>query len=95
MVVIALDWVWTFVEAFSAFTLVGVLCLGFLSLVSGTLAFLAVYLIQYYIARDSVGSSFAKAIAMGIVVGVPFPVVGTAVGVPLLGWAGISELRQR
>jgi hypothetical protein len=66
-----------------------------LSLISGTLAFLAVYLIQYYLAKDSGGSAFAKGVAMGIIVAVPFPVAGTVIGVPLLGWAGLSEIRRR
>jgi hypothetical protein len=30
-------------------------------------------------------------LVMGIIAGVPFPVTGTAVGVPLLAWAGLHE----
>jgi hypothetical protein len=84
IVVLALDWMWTFVEAFAAFTIIGILCFGFLSIISGALAFLAVYLIQYYVAKDSGGEALAKGIVMGLVVAVPFPVIGTLIGVPLL-----------
>ncbi len=33
----------------------------------------------------------AKGVAMGVIAGVPFPVTGTAFGVPLLAWAGLHE----
>lgn len=48
-------------------------------------------LIQRYLAKDEWGAAIAKGLAMGIVAGVPFPVTGTAVGLPLLAWAGLHE----
>jgi hypothetical protein len=48
-------------------------------------------LIQRYLAQDSWGVSLAKGLAMGIIAGVPFQVAGTALGVPLLAWAGLHE----
>ncbi len=48
-------------------------------------------LIQHYLAKDEWGPAIAKGLAMGIIAGVPFPVTGTAVGLPLLAWAGLHE----
>jgi hypothetical protein len=48
-------------------------------------------LIQRYLAKDEWGPAIAKGLAMGIIAGIPFPVTGTIVGVPLLAWAGLHE----
>jgi hypothetical protein len=48
-------------------------------------------LVQRYLAKDDWGTAIAKGLAMGIIAGVPFPVTGTAVGLPLLAWAGLHE----
>ena len=48
-------------------------------------------LVQRYLAKDEWGTAIAKGLAMGIIAGVPFPVTGTAVGLPLLAWAGLHE----
>jgi hypothetical protein len=48
-------------------------------------------LIQRYLAKDEWGPAIAKGFAMGIIAGIPFPVTGTAVGLPLLAWAGLHE----
>jgi hypothetical protein len=48
-------------------------------------------LIQHYLAKDEWGPSIAKGLVMGILAGVPFQVTGTAVGIPLLAWAGLHE----
>ena len=48
-------------------------------------------LVQRYLAKDSWGASVAKGLVMGIIAGVPFQVTGTAVGIPLLAWAGCTN----
>ena len=57
----------------------------------GVLGMAATTLVQRYLAKEEWGVSVAKGFVMGIVAGVPFPVAGTAVGVPLLAWAGLHE----
>ena len=50
-----------------------------------------VELVSLYLAKDGWGASIAKGLVMGIIAGVPFQVTGTAVGIPLLAWAGLHE----
>lgn len=57
----------------------------------GVVATVTTMLVQRYLARDSWGASVAKGLVMGIIAGVPFQVTGTAVGIPLLAWAGLHE----
>ena len=59
--------------------------------VIGLMGFLSVTMVQRHIAKDEWGVSIAKGLVMGIVAGVPYPVVGTAVGTPLLVWAGLHQ----
>src|SRR5512137_962927 len=62
------------------------------SLGVGVIGALTTTLVQRYLAKDGWGASIAKGMVMGILAGVPFQVTGTAVGIPLLAWAGIHEL---
>lgn len=64
------------------------------TVVVGALGFSATSLVQRFIARDEWGASLAKGLVMGIIAGVPYPVAGTLVGVPLLAWSGLRQLRQ-
>jgi hypothetical protein len=57
----------------------------------GALGFAAVTMVQRHIDNDSWGAAIAKGLVMGIIAGVPYPVAGTAVGLPLLAWAGLSR----
>jgi hypothetical protein len=61
------------------------------SLLVGGLGFLSTLFVQRYLAKDEWGASVAKGLVMGIIAGVPFQVIGTAVGIPLLAWAGLHE----
>lgn len=60
----------------------------------GALGFASTALVQRFLAKDDWGASLAKGLVMGIVAGVPYPVAGTLVGVPLLAWSGLQQLRQ-
>jgi hypothetical protein len=76
---------------FGFFEIVDPLLLLFTSLGLGVLGFLSTTFTQRFLSGDSWGAAVAKGISMGIVAGIPFPVMGTAVGVPLLAWAGVSQ----
>lgn len=93
MVILALDWVWSLLEGLVTVSVIGMIALPLLSFVIAIAGFTAVYSIQYFVAHDRGGEAFAKGVALGILAAVPFPVVGTAIGVPLLAWAGLSRLK--
>jgi hypothetical protein len=64
---------------------------GVFELVDPLALVLTTMLVQRHLAKDSWGASVAKGLVMGIIAGVPFQVTGTAVGIPLLAWAGLHE----
>jgi hypothetical protein len=76
---------------FGVFELVDPLAIILTSVSVGVLGTVTTMLIQRYLAKDSWGASVAKGLVMGIIAGVPFQVTGTAVGIPLLAWAGLHE----
>ncbi len=76
---------------FGIVELVDPLALVLTSLGVGVVGAVTTTLVQRYLAKDGWGASVAKGLVMGIIAGVPFQVVGTAVGVPLLAWAGLHE----
>ena len=84
---IALDAVWSIGD------LTGFL-IPVISAITGILCFMAVLGIQKSVAKDDWASAFPKALVMAILAGVPFPVLGTATGAMLLGWAGLSSLSR-
>ena len=61
------------------------------SVSAGVTGLVTTMLVQHYLAKDGWGASAAKGMVMGILAGVPFQVVGTVVGIPLLAWAGLHE----
>jgi hypothetical protein len=79
-------------NVFGVFEIVDPFALIMTSVAVGTLGTVTTMLVQRYLAKDSWGASVAKGLVMGIFAGVPFQVTGTAVGVPLLMWAGLHEL---
>jgi hypothetical protein len=82
---IALDGVITIFELLDPFILL------LISGGAGVLAFLATTLVQRHLAKDEWGPALAKGLVMGIFAGVPYPIAGTAIGAPLLLWAGLHE----
>ncbi|HAE58040.1 MAG TPA: hypothetical protein DCG54_00630 [Anaerolineae bacterium] len=80
---IALDGVFFFffIEAINPLAALGI----------GTLGFATTTMVQRFLDNDSWGAAIAKGLVLGIVAGVPYPVAGTAVGLPLLAWAGVSR----
>jgi hypothetical protein len=78
-------------NVFGVFEITDPFILVLTSLGVGTLNTLTTMLLQRYLAKDGWGASIAKGLVMGIMAGVPFQVTGTAVGIPLLAWAGLHE----
>lgn len=85
---IVLDNVFGVVEIFHP------LVLALTSAAVGAAGFLTTLFVQRYLARDAWGEAVAKGLVMGVIAGVPFQVTGTAVGVPLLAWAGLHRWAQ-
>ncbi|MBN2388667.1 MAG: hypothetical protein JXB85_16740 [Anaerolineales bacterium] len=88
LVTLAFDYVFTIPELFS--TLAPPMLL-LTSLGIGALGMTVVTLLQRYLASDEWGPAVAKGLLMGILAGVPYPVAGTVVGIPLLAWAGLHQ----
>lgn len=78
-------------NVFGTVELLNPLAILFTSVIVATVGALCATLIQRYLAQEDWGKAVAKGVAMGIIAGVPFPVTGTAFGVPLLAWAGLHE----
>ena len=78
-------------NVFGVLEFVDPLVILFTSVIVAGAGTLCTTLVQRYLAKDSWGKAIAKGLAMGIIAGVPFPVTGTAIGVPLLAWAGLHE----
>jgi hypothetical protein len=78
-------------NVFGVFEILDPLALLLTSLSVGVIGTVTTMLIQRYLARESWGASVAKGLVMGIIAGVPFQVTGTAIGIPLLAWAGLHE----
>ncbi len=78
-------------NVFGVFEIVDPLALLVTSFIVGTLGTVTTMLVQHYLAKEDWGPSVAKGLVLGILAGVPFQVVGTVVGVPLLAWAGLHE----
>jgi hypothetical protein len=86
---IILDWIWFPAELTQSYSMEGLP--GALGIIAGVFitTFLAVAAVQRYWARDRWKSSLSKGAIMGLAASVPYPVVGTFVGVVLLATARI------
>jgi hypothetical protein len=86
---IILDWVWFLAELIQSFSIDN------LPRILGTIAgvfittFLAVAIVQRHTAHDSWRGSLLKGSIMGLAACVPYPVVGTFLGIALLATARI------
>jgi hypothetical protein len=78
-------------NVFGVFEILDPLMIVLTSLTVGTFGTVATMLVQRYLAKDEWGPAIAKGLVMGIIAGVPFPVTGTVVGVPLLAWSGLHK----
>lgn len=94
LVTIAVDQVWGLLEIEATLTVAGLIALVPLMLTSGLICLVSVMLIQRYIDHDAWRPAITKAVAMGVLAGVPYPFVGTAAGGALLAWAGIHSVES-
>ncbi len=81
-------------NVFGVFEILDPLALVLTSAAVGAVGFLTTLFVQRHLARDEWGAATAKGLVMGVLAGVPFQVSGTAVGVPLLVWAGLHRWVQ-
>jgi hypothetical protein len=88
-ITLMMDALWGAAETGSTATVVGVVALPLLVLITGFTTFVGVFSAQKFLAGDGWGASFAKAFALGVLAGVPFPVMGTGVGALFLAWSGL------
>lgn len=89
---IVLDQAWGVIEVAAVASFVGIFTYPLLISFTGGMAFLAVLMVQHYVSGDPWRVAVAKALAMGVLAGVPFVVGGTVVGGLLIGWSGLSKL---
>ncbi len=82
---IALDSIFGIMEIFDP------LLLLLTSLTVGFVGFITSTLVQRFVAKEEWGLSITKGLVLGILAGVPYPVTGTAIGAPLLVWAGMHQ----
>ncbi len=82
---IALDSIFGILEIFDP------LLLLLTSLTVGFVGFITSTMVQRFVSKEEWGPSIAKGLVLGILAGAPFPVTGTAIGVPLLAWAGLHQ----
>jgi hypothetical protein len=53
---------------------------------------MSVTLTQHFMAQEHWGESLAKGVALGILAGVPFPIIGTGTGIIILAMSGLRGL---
>jgi hypothetical protein len=88
--IIALDWLWFMVELAGPFASRGFWASVAIVTAVFVTGFVPVMLIQRLMTQDEWGKSFVKGALMGIALCIPYPVVGTFVGVILLATVRFS-----
>ena len=58
-------------------------------------AFVGTFFVQKVVANEKILPSIIKAIFLGIMAGIPFPIAGTAVGIFILGAAGLKKFSKK
>ncbi len=94
VVTIVIDGLWSIPEMIAAASVVGLLLVPVLSVISGLCCLVAVLFIQKFVAKDGWGAAIVKAGVVGLVAAIPFPFIGSILGVILLGWWGLQTLSQ-
>ncbi len=94
LVTLLLDWLWLELELPATLSVVGLPALLPLSLALGAVCWLAVTLLQRFVSGEDWGPAAAKGLAMGIMAGVPYPVLGTLAGAGAGAWA-LAALVER
>jgi hypothetical protein len=89
---IALDGISGGGEIMATPTVAGVITL---SILVGIVSMIAVTMIEKGMNRRSLIEAMGVGITLGILAGVPYPVLGTTAGVAILGWSGLRQLKSR
>lgn len=95
IVLIATDALWGMAELTASATLFGLPAVPAMMAISGISCGVAVTLIEKFLSREDWGAALAKGVALGVLSGLPYPVMGTLAGTALLGWSGAYALGQR
>ncbi len=91
---VVLDNLWLILELETTLTIAAIPALIPMMLAIGLTCGFAVVLIERFISKEEWGASIAKGLAIGIITGVPYAVMGTAAGALLLGWAGMHQAEK-
>lgn len=94
LAVIAIDGLSTLVEFGATVTVLGVVLVPVLVVASGLVSFLAVALIERYVAHRSWDTAALAGLVMGLLTALPYLFAGGLAGAVVLGWAGIFELQK-
>jgi hypothetical protein len=86
IVLIALDTLFSAPEVIVPFSIPLIMVLAFIS------CMISVTFTQHYMAQENWGESLAKGFALGILAGVPYPILGTGAGIVILTWSGLKSL---
>ena len=89
-VILAIDWL-----LFSGNIVSGGLATLPTMLIGFALGGLATGLVQRFVAGDGTAKSLVKALAAGLLVGIPTPVAGTALGSAILAFSGLSSRNRK
>lgn len=95
IILIATDALWGMAELTASATLFGLPAVPVMMAISGVSCGVAVTLIEKFLSREDWGAALAKGVALGVLSGLPYPVMGTLAGTALLGWSGAYALGQR
>src|SRR5258706_226865 len=91
----AIDSLWSIPEMLAAASLVGLVLVPIFAFLSGLFCFVAVLIIQRFIAKDSWGMALIKSLVIGLIAAIPFPFIGSALGVVLHVWSILQALSDR
>ncbi len=92
---VLLDMLWGMFEVGATASIAGLPALLPLIFSLFAITTLATTLVQRFIDHDEWGEALAKGMVLGIAAGVPYPVVGTVVGVGLPAWQYLKKLEER
>lgn len=92
--IIVLDGVWGVPEIVATVSIVGLPTVPVLMVLSAVTAIVIVSLIQRVLGKESQGMAIVKGVVAGVIVGIPYPFMGTVFGAILLAWAGGHKLPQ-
>jgi len=95
LVTFAIDSLWSIPEMIAAASVVGLVLVPILAIISGLCCFVAVLVIQRWVAKDGWGAAFIKGLVIGLIAAIPFPFVGSALGIVLHLWSIVQALADR